>query len=170
MAGVTEAGAARVSGVQRGLPGAVLFSCNLNRVRSPMAEGLMKLHFGDAVYVDSCGLHARTRRDTLPPGPDPFAVAVMDELGVDLSRHRPKNFNDLEDTSFDVVISLSPEAHHRAGELARARAIDVEYWPTLDPTLVTGQRDQMLSAYRDVRDALEKRLRARFGEVRTFGG
>jgi protein-tyrosine-phosphatase len=165
MAGVTTA-----ARLHRGLPGAVLFSCNLNRVRSPMAEGLMKLYFGDAVYVDSCGLHTGTRRDTMPPGPDPFAVAVMDEMGVDLSRHRPKNFNDLEDTSFDVVISLTPEAHHRAGELARARAIEVEYWPMLDPTLVTGQREQMLNAYRDVRDALEKRLRARFGGVRTFGG
>jgi protein-tyrosine-phosphatase len=82
MAGVTAP--ARIHG---GLPGAVLFSCNLNRVRSPMAEGLMKLHFGGAVYVDSCGLHTGTRRDTIPPGPDPFAVAVMDELGVDLSRH-----------------------------------------------------------------------------------
>ena len=165
MAGVTAA-----ARTQRGLPGAVLFSCNLNRVRSPMAEGLMKLHFGDAVYVDSCGLHTGTRRDTLPAGADPFAVAVMDELGFDLSRHKPKNFNDLEDTSYDVVISLTPEAHHRAGELARRRAIEVEYWPTLDPTLVTGQREQMLNAYRDVRDALEKRLRARFGGIRTFGG
>jgi protein-tyrosine-phosphatase len=165
MAGVTAR--ARIN---RGLPGAVLFSCNLNRVRSAMAEGLMKLHFGDAVYVDSCGLHTGTRRDALPAGPDPFAVAVMDELGVDLSRHRPKNFDDLEDASFDVVISLTPEAHHRAGELARRRAIELEYWPTLDPTLVTGQREHMLAAYRDVRDALEKRLRARFGEVRTFGG
>jgi protein-tyrosine-phosphatase len=152
------------------MPGAVLFACNLNRVRSPMAEGLMRLRFGDAVYVDSCGLHTGARRDTLLPGADPFAVAVMDELGVDLSPHKPKNFDDLEDSSFDVVISLTPEAHHRAGELARRRAVDIEYWPTLDPTLVTGQRDQMLDAYRAVRDALERRLRARFGEVRTFGG
>lgn len=130
----------------------------------------MKLHFGGAVYVDSCGLHTGTARDRALPGIDPFAAAVMDELGVDLSRHRPKNFNDLEDASFDVVISLTPEAHHRAGELARRRAVDVEYWPTLDPTLATGQREQMLSAYRDVRDSLERRLRTRFGGVRTFGG
>lgn len=165
MAGVIEP-----SPIHRGLPGAVLFCCNLNRVRSPMAEGLMKLWFGQAVYVDSCGLHTGTRRDDLPFAADFFAVAVMDELGGDLSRHRPKNFNDLEDDSFDLVISLSPEAHHRAGEMARGRAIDVEYWPTLDPTLVSGQRDVMLQAYRDVRDGLEKRIRARFGEVRTFGG
>jgi len=156
--------------LSQGLPGAVLFCCNLNRVRSPMAEGLMKLRFGVAVYVDSCGLHTGTPRDTVPPGPDPFAVSVMDELGFDLARHKPKNFTDLADTSFDVVVSLSPQAHHRAGELARRRAIDVEYWPTLDPTLVTGQREQMLQAYREVRDGLDKRLRARFGEVRTFAG
>ena len=130
----------------------------------------MKLWFGQAVYVDSCGLHTGTRRDNLPFAADPFAVAVMDELGGDLSRHRPKNFNDLEDDSFDLVVSLSPEAHHRAGEMARGRAIEVEYWPTLDPTLVSGQRNVMLQAYRDVRDRLEKRIRARFGEVRTFGG
>lgn len=165
MAGVTDAAPA-----PGGLPGAVLFCCNLNRVRSPIAEGLMKLWFGQAVYADSCGLHAGTARDQLPPRADPFAVSVMDELGIDLSRHKPKNFDDLEDDSFDVVISLTPEAHHRAGEIARGRAIDVEYWPTLDPTLVSGQRDVMLQAYRDVRDSLEKRLRARFGAIRTFGG
>jgi protein-tyrosine-phosphatase len=153
-----------------GLPGAVLFCCNYNRVRSAMAEGLTKLWFGTAVYVDSCGLHTGTRRDVMPPGPDPFAVSVMDELGFDLSRHRPKNFDDLEDTSFDVIISLSPEAHHRAGEMSRGRAIDAEYWPTLDPTLASGSRDLVLQAYRDVRDGLENRIRARFGEVRTFGG
>jgi protein-tyrosine-phosphatase len=152
------------------LPGAVLFCCNLNRVRSPMAEGLMKRLYGVAVFVDSCGLHTGTARDDQPPGADPFAIAVMDEVGVDLSRHRPKNFTDLEDDSFDVVISLSPLAHHRAGEMARRRAVEVEYWPTHDPTLITGQRDQILAAYRDVRDSLETRLRARFGDVRTFGG
>ncbi len=153
-----------------GLPGAVLFTCNLNRVRSPMAEGLMKLHFGQAVYVDSCGLHAHARGRDPDERADPFAVAVMDELGVDLTTHRPKNFDDLEDASFDVVISLTPEAHHRAGELARRRSIDVEYWPTFDPTLVTGPREVTLQAYRDVRDTLERRIRERFGEVRTFGG
>jgi protein-tyrosine-phosphatase len=154
----------------RGLPGAVLFACNLNRVRSPMAAGLMRLHFGHAVFVDSCGLHAHSGRDDLGDHADPFAAAVMDELGVDLAEHRPKSFDDLEDSSFDVVVSLTPEAHHRAGELARARSVDIVYWPTMDPTLVMGQRDQMLQAYRDVRDSLEVRIRERFGEIRTFGG
>jgi protein-tyrosine-phosphatase len=156
--------------IHRGLPGAILFACNLNRVRSPMAAGLMRLHFGDAVFIDSCGLHAHSGRDDLGDGADPFAIAVMDELGVDLSAHRPKSFDDLEDDSFDVVVSLTPEAHHRAGEFARARAVDVVYWPTMDPTLVMGQREQMLQAYRDVRHSLDVRIRERFGETRTFGG
>jgi len=139
-----------------------------------MAAGLMRRLYGMSVFVDSCGLHAKARPYHAPPdpddGPDPFVVAVMDELGVEVSGHKPKGFDDLEDTSFDVVISLTPPAHHRAGEMARRRAMDVEYWPTQDPTLVTGQRDQVLAAYREVRDTLEARLRARFGAVRTFGG
>ncbi len=147
------------------LPGAVLFACNLNRVRSPMAEGLMKRLFGNRVFVDSCGL--RPDEEGLA---DPFVAAVMDELGVDLSKHRPKSFDDLEDQSFDLVISLTPEAQHRAVELSRGRSVDIEYWPTHDPTLVVGSRDQMLDAYREVRDGLEARLLERFGQVRTFGG
>ena len=156
--------------IPRRPPGAVLFACNLNRVRSPMAAGLMSLLFGHQVFVDSCGLHARSGRETFGDEADPFAVAVMDELGVDLGRHHPKTFDDLEDASFDVVISLTPEAHHRAGELARRRSVDIEYWPTFDPTLVEGGREALLGAYREVRDSLEARIRARFGEVRTFGG
>ena len=147
------------------LPGAVLFACTLNRVRSPMAAGLMKRLFGNRVFIDSCGL--RPEDDGLA---DPFVIAVMDELGVDLSSHQPKSFDHLEDQSFDLVISLSPEAQHRAVELSRGRAVDIEYWPTHDPTLVVGSRDNMLEAYREVRDGLEARLLARFGQVRTFGG
>ena len=147
------------------LPGAVLFACNHNRVRSPMAEGLMKLMFGDRVYVDSCGL----RRDD-DDEPDPFAVAVMDELGADLSRHRSKTFDDLEEGFYDVVISLTPEAQHRAVELARHNAVDLEYWPTQDPTLAMGSRDAVLAAYRETRDALGARIRERFGKPATFGG
>ena len=147
------------------LPGAVLFACTLNRVRSPMAEGLMKRLFGNRVFVDSCGL--RPDDDSLA---DPFVASVMDELGVDLSKHQAKSFDDLEDQSFDLVISLSPEAQHRAVELSRGRAVDIEYWPTHDPTLVVGSRDVMLEAYREVRDGLEARILERFGQVRTFGG
>jgi protein-tyrosine-phosphatase len=147
------------------LPGAVLFACNHNRVRSPMAEALMKLMFGDRVYVDSCGL----RRDE-EDEPDPFAVAVMDEVGWDLRGHRPKTFDDLEDESFDLVVSLTPEAQHRAVELARHHAVELEYWPTHDPTLAMGSREAVLEAYRETREALLSRIRARFGAAVTFGG
>ena len=147
------------------LPGAMLFACNHNRVRSPMAEGLMKLMYGDRVFVQSCGLR---REDDEPP--DPFAVAVMDELGVDLSRHRPRTFDELDDDNFDLVVSLTPEAQHRAVELARHHAVDIEYWPTHDPTLTLGSRDAVLEAYREVRDALAARIRERFGRPASFGG
>lgn len=147
------------------LPGAVLFACNQNRVRSPMAECLMKLMFGDRVYVDSCGL----RRDE-DDEPDPFVVAVMDELGLDMRRHRAKSFEDLENESFDLVVSLTPEAQHRAVELARHHAVELEYWPTHDPTLAMGSREAMLQAYRETRDGLAQRIRERFGKAATFGG
>jgi protein-tyrosine-phosphatase len=147
------------------LPGAVLFACNLNTVRSPMAEALMKLIFGFEVYVDSCGVYPH-------PDLDPFVVAVIDELGGDLSHHHPKSFEDMaaRDGSFDVVISLTPEAHHRALEFARGRAVDVHYWPTADPTLVTGSREQRVEAYRNVRNDLHDRILARFGEPMSIGG
>jgi protein-tyrosine-phosphatase len=145
------------------LPASVLFACNFNRVRSPIAEGLMKLMFGDRVYVESCGL----KRDDEP---DPFAAAVMDELGVDLTGHRPKTFDDLEEDSFDLVISLTPEAHHRALELARGRAVEIDYWPTPDPTLVLGAREEVMAAYRELRDRLAAKIRQRFGATPTFGG
>jgi len=147
------------------LPGAVLFACNHNRVRSPIAEGLMKLMFGTRVYVD----FVHHRRDE-EPGADPFAEAVMDEVGVDLSRHRAKTFEELEEDSFDLIVSLTPEAQHRAVELARARAVELEYWPTQDPTLAIGPRETVLEAYRATRDLLAARIRERFGRPASFGG
>lgn len=147
-------------------PGAVLFACSFNRVRSPMAEALLKRLTGTEIYVDSCGLK------TLPiveddenaaPSVDPFVVTVMAELGCDVTDHRSKTFDDLEDSSFDLVISLTPQAQHRAVELARGRAADIEYWPTFDPTLIEGSRDARLTAYRQVRDALAQRISRRFG-------
>src|SRR5471030_1972930 len=115
------------------LPGAVLFACNFNQVRSPMAEGLLKRLVGDRVYVDSCGLkrpamvHYDVSYEDVAAGVDPFAVSVLAELGWDLARHRPKTFADLEDSSFDLVISLTPEAQHRSVELARGRARSEEH-------------------------------------------
>lgn len=146
------------------LPGAVLFCCNFNQVRSPMAEGLMKHLAGTRVFVDSCGLRrAKFDPDVDDLQCDPLAAAVMGELGIDLTRHRCKTFGDLEDDSFDLVISLTPEAQHRAVELARGRSAEIEYWPTPDPTLVEGSREHRIDSYRQVRDGLADRIRARFG-------
>jgi protein-tyrosine-phosphatase len=140
-------------------PSAVLFACTLNAVRSPMAEGLLKFLHGRTVYVDSVGVRGQDI--------DPFAVAVMDEIGIDVSRHRPKTFDDLEDTSFDVVISLSPEAQHRAVEMTRVMACEVEFWNTLDASVVEGSREERLAAYRQVRDQLMARIKARFPLARV---
>jgi protein-tyrosine-phosphatase len=144
-------------------PAAVLFACNFNRVRSPMAAALMRLVFGDRLFVDSCGLKPE-------PDIDPFVVKVMDELGADLSGHKSKGFDDLRDGSFDVVVSLTPEAQHRAVEMSRGRAVEIEYWPILDPTLLEGSREARLAAYRSTRQELQARILDRFGKPSTFGG
>lgn len=136
------------------LPGSVLFACTLNSVRSPMAEGILKHLMGHKIFVDSVGAR--------PGQADPFMIEVMDEIGIEMSRHRPKTFDDLEDGSFDLVITLSPEAQHKAIELTRTMACDVEFWNTLDPTAVQGSREQILEAYRSVRDGLMRRIKARF--------
>ena len=136
------------------LPGSVLFCCTLNSIRSPMAESLLKYLHGKRIYVDSVGVRAGEI--------DGFAIAAMDEIGIDLSKHRSKTFEDLEDTSFDLIISLSPEAQHSAVEMTRTMACDVEYWPTLDPSVIEGNREERLEAYRQVRDTLLARIRERF--------
>jgi len=139
-------------------PHAVLFACGLNSVRSPMAAGLFKQMIGRTSYVASAGV----RKDDL----DPFAVAALEEVGIDISRHRPMTFEELEDwegLNFDLIVTLSPEAHHKALELTRAIAAEVEYWPTPDPTAIEGTREQRLSAYREVRDQLTERIKTRFG-------
>ena len=136
------------------LPDAVLFACTQNSVRSPMGEALLKHLLGHRIYVDSVGVRAQDI--------DPFVIEVMEEIGIDLSRHRAKSFDDLEDTSFDLIISLSPEAQHKAVELTRTMACDVEFWPTMDPSMIEGSREERLEAYRDVRDKLLERIRERF--------
>ncbi len=135
-------------------PTAVLFACTHNAVRSPMAEGLLKHLFGHRIFVDSVGVR--------PGNVDPFAVQVMDEIGIDLSRHRAKSFEELEDESFDQVITLSPEAHHRAIEMTRTMACDVILWNTFDPSIIEGSREVRLDAYRQVRDQLLQRIRRHF--------
>ena len=138
-------------------PQSVLFMCGQNSVRSPMAAVLAKHLFGRSLYVGSAGV--------VKGELDPFVTAAIDEVGLDLHRHRPQTLEELEENeglAFDLVITLSPDAHHRALELTRTNAIDIEYWPTPDPTLVAGNREQQLDAYRAVRDELEARIRARF--------
>jgi protein-tyrosine-phosphatase len=143
------------------LPGAVLFACSHNVIRSPMAQAITTHLYGHRVFAASCGVKAGQD--------DPFVHTIMDEIGIKLGRHRPQSFDDLDDSNFDIVISLSPEAHHRALELTRTQAIDAEYWPTFDPSVVTGSRDQILDAYRDVRDGLYRRIVERFGRLGARG-
>ena len=139
------------------LPGSVLFACTMNVVRSPMAAAILRHLTGRRVYVASGGVRAGEA--------DPFVTAVMDEIGIDVSAHQPHSLKDLNDTSFDLIVTLSPEAHHQALELTRTMAVDVEYWPTFDASLMVGQgsREQTLQAYRTVRDRLFERIKKRFG-------
>ena len=136
------------------LPGSVLFCCTRNAIRSPMAEGILKMLHGRRIFVDSAGVRGAEVNG--------FAVAVMDEIGLDLTRHRAKTFGELEDTSFDLIVSLSPEAQHRAVEMTRTMAAEIEFWNTMDPSIVEGHREVRLDAYRQVRDGLMARIQARF--------
>ena len=139
-------------------PQAVLFACGMNAVRSPMAAALLQQMLGKTAYVGSAGV----QKGEL----DPFAVTVMQEIGIDISRHKPITFEELEDLeglNFDLIVTLSPPAHHKALELTHKVAADVEYWPTVDPTASEGSREQRLNDYRDVRDQLLARIRERFG-------
>jgi protein-tyrosine-phosphatase len=138
-------------------PRAVLFACGFNSVRSPMAAGLARQMFGDDVAVRSAGV----RKEDL----DPFAAAAMAEIGIDISAHEPTTFEELEDLDgldYDLIVTLAPEAHHAALALTHRIAADVEYWPTADPTVAEGNREQRLDAYRAVRDQLIGRIKERF--------
>lgn len=143
-------------------PMAVLFACSLNAIRSPMAAAMLRQMLGSSIYVGSAGVRKGE--------PDPFAVAVMAESGLDISRHKPLTFeelDDLEGLNFDLIVTLAPEAHHRALEITRTSAVDVEYWPTSDPSVVEGSRDQRLEAYRAVRDQLLAHISERFAAKRS---
>ncbi len=137
------------------LPSAVLFACTMNAIRSSMAEGILKFLHGSRIYVDSAGV----RQGEI----DGYTIAVMDEIGIDLSKHKSKIFDDLEDAYYDVVIPLSPEAQHKAVEMTRVMACEVEFWNTFDPSLIESEkREVRLDAYRQVRDQLLKRIKVRF--------
>jgi len=143
-------------------PSSVLFACGMNAIRSPMASAMMRALFPKQIYAVSAGVR--------PGEADPFMIAVMEEIGLDLSIHKPHSFEDLEDTNFDLVVTLAPEAHHKALELTRTQSLNVEYWPTVDPSTATGSRQQILDAYRQVRDDLMNRIKQRFGWQPTPAG
>tara|TARA_B100000686_G_C16117972_1_gene631197 strand:+ start:188 stop:595 length:408 start_codon:yes stop_codon:yes gene_type:complete len=127
----------------------------MNSVRSPMAEAILKFLHGTHIYVDSVGVRSKEI--------DGFAITVMDEIGIDLSLHKAKTFDDLEDNYYDLVITLSPEAQHRAVEMTRVMACTIEFWNTFDPSILSNEdRDSRLNAYRQIRDQLIKRIKAKF--------
>ena len=135
-------------------PEAVLFCCTLNAIRSPMAEGLTKSLVGTRLYVDSVGVRSKEA--------DGFMIEVMAEIGIDMRGHSPKNFDDLADGSFDLIIALSPEAQHHAVEMTRTMACEVEFWNTFDPSIIEGGRNMSLEAFRTVRDQLRQKIEKRF--------
>ena len=141
----------------KGLPRSILFLCGMNSVRSPIAEQLAKEAVPRDVFVASAGVRAGER--------DPFVDAVLSEKGLSLGDRQPRTLDEMEDDYFDLIVTLAPEAHHRALELTRSLAVEVEYWPTPDPTVATGTREQILGAYRDVRERLERRIAQRFGSA-----
>ena len=146
-------------------PESVLFLCGHNIVRSPMAAAIAGHLFGGSLKVASAGVRKNE--------PDPFVAAAMQEIGLDVSRHRPTTLDELEDLEgldFDLVISLSPEAHHAALDLTGRLPFAVEYWPTEDPTIAEGNREQRLDAYRAVRDQLTARIKRRFESGVAAGG
>jgi protein-tyrosine-phosphatase len=139
-------------------PQAVLFICGKNSVRSPTAASLLRQFVPHGLYVQSAGVNKGEL--------DPFAVAVMNEIGHDISKHKPWTIEDLDDwegLNFDLIITLSPEAHHKALQLTATSASDVEYWPTSDPVGIEGRRELQLDGYRRVRDELQQRIQQRFG-------
>jgi protein-tyrosine-phosphatase len=136
------------------LPRSILFLCGMNAIRSPMAEMLAKRALPPATFVASAGVRAGAR--------DPFVDVVLAEKGLSLGNRQPQRLDEMEDAYFDLIVTLAPEAHHAALELTRSMAVDVEYWPTADPSGAAGSRDRILDAYRDVRDRIERRIVARF--------
>jgi protein-tyrosine-phosphatase len=136
-------------------PHSVLFACTLNSVRSPMAEALARRHFGQRIYVDSAGF-ATTELDG-------FAIAAMEEIGIDIRDHNTQGFDDIDVSEFDLIVTLSAEAHKRAIALTKNSSVKVEFWPIADPTQESGgSRESRLQAYRQVRDDIRHRIRARF--------
>ncbi len=135
-------------------PGSVLFVCGMNAIRSPMAEFIVKDIYGQEIFAQSAGVNSGNA--------DGFMISVMEERGIDMSGHVPSSLEDLDDLYYDLIITLTPQAQERTLEFTQGQATDIEYWPTPDPSTTTGKREDVVQAYRDIRDGLEKRIRERF--------
>ena len=136
--------------------GAILFACNINAVRSAMAEAMIKVTYPGKIFADSCGVS--------PGNPDGFAIAVMEEIGINMNTHHPKSFDDLDSAFYDVIISFSPEAHEAAVALTQSMDCETLYWPVDNLANLTGSRDERLRAYRQVRDIIQDNLEHYLGE------
>lgn len=132
----------------------VLFVCGMNSIRSPMAEAIAKSILPASTYVVSAGVRSGER--------DPFVDIVLGEKGLSLGNRKPQGFDDLSDGYFDLIVTMAPEAHHTVLDATGSQAVDVEFWPMPDPSVVTGSRLQILDSYRDVRERIEARIRQRF--------
>lgn len=144
------------------LPQSVLFCCDYNAVRSPMAEGIMKKFYGAGTYVQSVGVMNDLEIDG-------FAIAACEELGIELSRHRSRSFDEMQEwgddlSSFDLIIALSPASQRRALDLTRLFHLTVEYWPIMDPTGLGETREAKLASYRQTRDQIVDQLLRRWGK------
>ncbi|MBL4603807.1 MAG: arsenate reductase ArsC [Emcibacteraceae bacterium] len=139
----------------KSLPNSVLFVCNHNAIRSPMAECLAKNLCGNNIYIDSFGVNEKLSAI------NPFCISVIEEAGLDISNHTAKHFDDLIDTSFDLIIALTPEAHKKALEITKSLTADIEYWPLSDPSETNGNRENIMSAFRAVRDDLHEKIKKR---------
>ena len=136
--------------------GAILFACNINAVRSAMAEAMIKVTYPGKIFADSCGVS--------PGNPDGFAIAVMEEIGINMNTHQPKSFDDLDSAFYDVIISFSPEAHEAAVALTQSMDCETLYWPVDNLANLTGSRDERLRAYRHVRDIIQGNLENYLGK------
>lgn len=145
----------------------MLFCCDHNAVRSPMAEGLMKQLYGRASYVQSAGVMNDLEIDG-------FAVAVCAEVGIELARHRSRSFEEMQQwgddlSGFDLIVALSPASQRQVLDLTRYYHLDVEYWPIMDPTAIGETREAKLVAYRQTRDQIRAKMIERFGPPRAAG-
>ncbi|MZR15050.1 low molecular weight phosphatase family protein [Maritimibacter sp. DP07] len=142
----------------------MLFCCDHNAVRSPMAEGMMKKYYGDTVYVQSAGVKSEMEIDG-------FSIAVCEEIGVPLSNHRARSFDEMQEwgddlSAYDLIVALSPASQRKVLDLTRYNHLDVEYWPVMDPTGLGTKREEKLAAYRQARDQIRERMISRFGPPR----